>query len=162
MSTPTTVYTSRATNWPFLAVAVTLALPLIATGLTAAEPDRSLIGTLAVAGVIAIGIGTGTSLRVTAGTGGVTVRSGLLGLPRWTFPIDRIAHAEPASLPPWAIVGGIWWSRRDGLRLTQRTGPSIRLRLTSGRRVTLTVNEPDVALAVLNQAIRARGEHDRT
>ena len=50
---------------------------------------------------------------------------------------------------------------RDGLRITQRTGPALRLRLIDGRRVTLTVNEPDVALAVLNQAIRARGGPDR-
>lgn len=156
MPTPTTVYTSRATNWPFLAVASALALPMIWMGLTGA--GRSVTGTFVLAGVIVVGIAMSTSLRVTAGTGGVTVRSGLLGLPRWTFPIDRIAHAEPAELAPWAMVGGIWWSSRDGLRITQRTGPALRLRLTDGRRVTLTVNEPDVALAVLNRAIRARSE----
>ena len=161
MPTPTTAYTSRATNWPFLAAASALAVPLVAMGLTAAEPERSLIGTVVVTGVIVVGILMSTSLRVTAGTGGVTVRSGLLGVPRWTFPIERIAHAEPAELAPWAIFGGIWWSPRDGLRITQRTGPALRLRLTDGRRVTLTVNEPDVALAVLNQAIRARGGPDR-
>ncbi|WP_395726828.1 hypothetical protein [Nakamurella sp.] len=162
MPTPTTVYTSRATNWPFLAIASGLAVPLIVMGLTAVEPERSLTGTLVVAGVIVVGIAMSTSLRVTAGTGGVTVRSGLLGLPRWTFPIDRIAHAEPAELAPWAMFGGIWWSSRDGLRITQRTGPALRLRLTDGRRVTLTVNEPDVAVTVLSDAIRARGEQHRS
>jgi hypothetical protein len=161
MPTPTTVYTSRATNWPFLAIAVGLAVPLIVMGLAAVEPERSLIGTVVVVGVIVVGIAMSTSLRVTAGTGGVTVRSGLLG-PRWTFPIDRIAHAEPADLPPWAVFGGIWWSRRDGLRITQRTGPSLRLRLTNGRRVTLTVNDPDVALAVLNDALRAWSQQERS
>lgn len=160
MSAPTTVYTSRATNWPFLTVAIALALPLLAMGLTGTEPG-SLTGTLVVSGVLVSGLVMSTSLRVTAGTGGVTVRSGLLGLPRWTFPIERIAHAEPAELAPWSMFGGIWWSRRDGLRITQRTGPALRLRLTDGRQVTLTVNEPNVALTVLNQAIRARGEQDR-
>ncbi len=159
MPAPATVYTSRATNWPFLAVAGALALPLIAMGSAADEADRSLIGTLVVTGVILAGLGMSTSLRVTAGTSGVTVRSGLLGLPRWTFPIERIADAETAELAPWTMFGGIWWSRHDGLRITQRTGPALRLRLTDGRRVTLTVNEPDVAMVVLNQAIRARVKH---
>lgn len=161
MSAPTTVYTSRATNWPFLTVATALAVPLIVMGLIADEADPSLLGTVAVATAIAVGLVASTSLRVTAGTGGVTVRSGLLGLPRWTFPIDRIAHAERAELAPWAIVGGIWWSARDGLRITQRTGPALRLTLTDGRRVTLTVNDPDLALAVLNRAIRDRDERAR-
>src|SRR6478735_5121228 len=86
------------------------AAPLVAMGLTAADAERSLVGIVVVTGAIVVGILMSTSLRVTAGTGGVTVRSGLLGVPRWTFPIERIAHAEPAELAPWAIFGGIWWS----------------------------------------------------
>lgn len=158
MTTPTTVYTSRATNWPVLAVGVGLAVPLLATGLSAAEPE--LLGLVAMVAVIVIGALMSTSLRVTAGPAGVTVRSGVLGVPRWTFPIDRIAHVEPVDLPAWTMFGGIWWSPRDGLRITQRTGPSVRLRLTDGRRVTLTVNEPQLAVAVLNQALRER-DHQR-
>ncbi len=153
MDTTTTVYSSRATNWPVLAVAAGLAVPLFVQGLTSPEPGASLAASLAVLAVIIVGIVLSTSLRVTAGTSGVIVRFGPLGLPRWTIPINRIDYVDVTYLPPWAMFGGVWWSRRDGLRLTQRTGPALRLRLTTGRRVTITVNEPDAALAVLRDAV---------
>jgi hypothetical protein len=50
---------------------------------------------------------------------------------------------------------GISWSPRQGLWLTLRTGPALRLTLTNGRRVTISTPLPENAVRAIADA---RGE----
>jgi len=132
------VYSSHSTNWPALAVTIALAVPIAgfsrspdgAPPLSDSAPSLLLVHFLVVMGVT-----TRTSLRVTIGPAGVTARFGTLRVPRFHYPVETIVGARPGAIRPWATPG-IFWTHRDGLRLALRSGPAIRLTLTSGRRIT--------------------------
>jgi hypothetical protein len=150
----TDVYSSHSTNWPVVVVTVVLAVPLLGLSHPAGGPPVGaawVVALLAILTVLVLGVLTATSLRVTVGQGGVTARFGTLRLPRFRYPIESIAGARPATIRPWATPG-IFWTHRDGLRLALRGGPAIRLTLHSGRRVTVGVENAELALTALERA----------
>jgi hypothetical protein len=148
-----TVYSTRATNWPLLLLTVAVAVPLVA--MSRASGLGLWLPALVVAATVAVNLLTTSSLRVTVGRQGVIVRFGPFGRPRFGYPLERIARAEAVTLSPWSAAWGILWTARDGLRLTLRSGPALRLTLVSGRRVTINVEDPEQAAAVLAAAAAA-------
>lgn len=95
---------------------------------------------------------TASSVRATAGPNGFTIRWGLVGWPRCTYPLDKIASAEVIDLPWWRVSWGFWWTPRR-TSCTVRTGPTVRLSLSNGRVVTTTVPGPAAAVAALHEAM---------
>lgn len=150
----TEVYSSHSTNWPVLVLSVALTVPLV--GLAQANEGASLLDRLApsllvLVVVVAVDALTATSLRVTIGQGGVVARFGTLRLPRFRCPVGSIVGAQATRIRPWATPG-IFWTHRDGLRLALRSGPAVRHTLHSGRRVTIGVENAELALTALRRA----------
>lgn len=150
-----TVYTGRTTNWPVVALTTVLALLLIAMGWSSEGGwgGLAVIATLVMIGIIAEVL-TASSVRASAGPNGLDIRWGLVGWPRCTYPVDRIARAEVVDLPLHRVSYGLWWTPRR-TNCTIRTGPTVRLTLTDGRIVTVTVPDPDLAVRALDDARRA-------
>ena len=145
------VYTGRSTNWPMVALSVALVVPLVAlSNMSAGDPGDLWIVLLIGVGVL-LEVLTATSVRTAAGPHGVTVRFGVLGLPRLTYRLAQIAHAEVIDLAPWSVVYGFWWTPGRTC-CTVRSGPTLRLTLHSGRTVTITVPDAPAAVAVLEEA----------
>lgn len=139
------VYTARTTNWFVLVLAVLLLVPLLV-----GSGGGLGLAVLWAAVITALLVGVGSSLRTTAGPAGVTVHFGVLGWPRFRYRADRIAAAEVAHVTGmWSY--GPWWTPRQGLLLTFREGPAIRLTLTGGRRVTISTPDPATAVAALRR-----------
>lgn len=146
------VYTGRATNWPMVVLSVALVVPLLAVSNMSAGDRGALVILLLVIGVgVLLEILTSSSVRTTAGPHGVTVRFGVLGLPRCTYRLTEIAHAEVIDLKVWSVVYGFWWTPRRTC-CTVRSGPTLRLTLHSGRTVTITVPDAPAAVAVIREA----------
>jgi hypothetical protein len=145
------VYTGRITNWPMVVLTIVLVVPLLAlSNMSVSDPAD-----LAILAVIGVGVLlqalTATSVRTAAGPHGVMVRFGVLGVPRCTYRLDQIAHAEVIDLPVWSVVYGFWWTPSRTC-YTVRSGPALRLTLHSGRTVTITVPDPHAAVAVIREA----------
>lgn len=149
----TTVYSGRVTNWPVIWIANVLAVALLAmSGVHGFDPVL-LIAVI----VIVLANLSMTSLRTTAGPNGVVVRYGVLGIPRFRFALSAIEHAEAIDVPRSQMGGwGIHWSPWRGTRLTIRSGPTLRLRLTSGKQVAISAADPQAAAAAVNGAIATR------
>lgn len=149
-----TIYTGRTTNWPVVALSVVLALLLIVVG-ASGDGDGSWSGFAVTVALISLGILleilTGSSLRASAGPNGLDVRWGLIGWPRCTYRLDQIASAEVVDLPLHRVSYGLWWTPRR-TNHTIRTGPTVRVTLTSGRIVTVTVPDPARAVEALVDA----------
>ncbi|WP_067814796.1 hypothetical protein [Nocardia inohanensis] len=141
-----TVYTCRVTNWMMLGF----------NGLTSAVTMYNVVmvtgGWLLVVNAIVLPIAfvkavLEASQRVSANPTGLTVRCGLFGHPRFTITRANITHAEITFLPFTARSSqGVFWLRKRGWFLTPRSGPALRLRLTSGRAVTVSVADPAAAM----------------
>ncbi len=149
------VYSGRSTNWPMIWLAGALAVPFIAMGMTS-KGSFWAPGFVIPAGIVLVALLvtllTAASVRTTAGPNGVTVHFGTFGWPRFRYPIARIAEAT-AIVVTWSQWGwGIYWSPRRGLMLTLRTGPALRLVLTSGRSVTISMPHPDAAVRAIEEA----------
>jgi hypothetical protein len=145
------VYTGRVTNWQTVAAAAVAALPLL---LLAGRPARwsELTWPLLVAAFGVIGyVLTGSSVRTTAGPGGVTVHFGTIGWPRCTYPLERIARAEVVDVALWSVAGGFWWTPRRTC-CTVRTGPALRLLLRDGRTVTVSAPDPRAAVSAIEES----------
>jgi hypothetical protein len=144
----TTVYSGRATNWPLFWLANALVVALIAmSGFPKVHP----ISVFVVALLILVANATVTSIRTTAGPNGVVVRYGLFGLPRFRYPVARIASAEAIDLPVSKMGGwGLHWSPWRGTRMTIRSGPTLQLHLVGGSRVAISADDPAAAAAVIN------------
>jgi hypothetical protein len=149
---PRSIYTGRATNWPMVAVSAAVMVPLLIMG---GSSDGSWYGIalpmLLVAAVVAVNVLTASSIRTTAGPGGVTIRFGVIGWPRCSYPLDQIDHAEVIDLSSLHVAYGFWWTPRRTC-CTVRSGPTLRLTLRTGRTVTVTVPDPRTAVAVLREA----------
>jgi hypothetical protein len=146
------VYTGRVTNWPMVVLSVALVVALLALSNMSAGDRAEFVVVLLVAGVgVLLEVLTASSVRTAAGPNGVTVRFGLLGLPRCTYRLAQIAHAEVIDLPAWSVVYGFWWTPRRTC-CTVRSGPTLRLTLHSGRTVTITVPDAPAAVAVIREA----------
>ena len=93
-----------------------------------------------------------TSVRTTVGPAGVVVRYGVLGLPRFRYPIgEDLARRgrRRADLGDGRL--GHHWSPWRGTRLTIRSGPSLRLQLRTGKQVVISAEDPATAAAVVNR-----------
>jgi len=147
----TDVYTGRATNWPAIVITGLLLVPLVglaATGST--DTTVALVGLLVAVGLLAE-IATGSDVRATSGHQGVSIHWGVAGWPRASYRLEGIAHASVVSVPWWAVSYGLWWTPWRTV-CTVRSGPALRLRLSSGRTVTVTVPDPHAAVAALRSA----------
>ncbi|MEU6587484.1 hypothetical protein [Nocardia sp. NPDC046763] len=141
---PATVYTCRVTNWPMFRLNIILLVVLGSAFFTGSGPwwgfallTFSLLLNLVLA-VVAI------SQRVTAGPTGLTVSLGPLGFPRVKVARARITHAETIpSTPAWS---GVPWKPKRGWLLTPKSGPALRVRLASGRILTISMPEPAAAI----------------
>lgn len=151
MTGTTSVYSSRTTNWPLLAAAAIGALALMLPGRPWAGPWPGMMVPLAIVlGALALTLVTTSSLRVTTGPRGVSIRCGVFGWPRVAYPRERITGGEIVTVSIWRTWNsGISWSPRSGWTFVLRSGPAMRLTLTNGRRVTVGVRDPQAALAVL-------------
>jgi hypothetical protein len=158
MSSVFHVYTGRSTNWPMLGLTILLAFPLVIMGANSRGSWISasfLIPVGIVLAAILFNLLTLSSLRTTAGPQGVTVRFGVLGWPRFRIPAERIVHAEVVELPLTSSMWwGIWWTPSQGLLLTLRHGPALRLTLRGGRRMTITMPDPGQAKSALSTETR--------
>ena len=154
----TLVYTGRTTSWPAAAATcvagVLLAVVTMSSGVSRTDLVVVLPLLLIAIGVLA-DIVTASSVRATAGPNGFTIRWGSFGWPRCSYPLDRIARAEVIDLPWWRVTWGFWWTPTV-TSCTLRSGPAVRLSLSDGRIVTVTVPEPDAAVAALRGAKTAR------
>ncbi|MGL5825257.1 MAG: hypothetical protein ACRCYU_10645 [Nocardioides sp.] len=103
--------------------------------------------TLGFTGVL-LDVLTASNVRATAGPQGVTVHWGVLGWPRMHYRPGEIAEAHVVHVPWWLVTFGFWWTPWR-TTCTTRSGPALRLVLTSGRIVTVTVPEPAAAVAAL-------------
>jgi len=152
---PGMVLTARATNWPMIWLTAALAVPL----LVMAGPSRAdwhqpafLLPVAVVVLCITVNVLTLSSLRTSAGPQGVTAHFGVLGWPRFRYPVARIRSVEETCVTASQWAWGLTWSPRRGLVLALRNGPAIRLVLTSGRVVTIGVPDAARAVAVLAAA----------
>lgn len=90
-----------------------------------------------------------TSATVTVDRRGLTIGLGVLGWPRLRIPLSDVAEATAATISA-AQFGG--WGYRlvpGGTGVILRSGPALIVTRTSGRRFTVTVDDPDTAAAVL-------------
>lgn len=145
------IYTGRATNWPAVVISAVALVPLLlGAGPNANWRDVAGPALLFVAGVVVFAL-TGSSVRTTAGPGGVSIHFGALGWPRCTYPLDRIQRAEVIDLHPLFVAYGFWWTPRRTC-CTVRSGPTLRLLLTDGRTVTVTTPDPHAAVTAIDDA----------
>lgn len=152
-----TIYTGRSTNWPAIWLSTALVVPLLvmAKGSDGSWTSLGIVVPLVVIVAAAlINLLTASSGRAIAGANGVTVHFGVFGWPRFRYPHRRIRHADAIEIPSSRLAWGIWWSPRRGLMLTLRTGPALRLTLTSGRHVTISTPHPDAAVQAIDTARR--------
>lgn len=148
MNNATTVYSGRTTNWPMIATGALAAVALAVFGRPWAGPWPGMAVLLAIFFVVlTASVVTSTSMRVTAGPQGVQVHCGVLGWPRFTYPRERISRADIVAVSVWQTWN---WTPRGGWNFFLRSGPALRLALSSGRKVTIGVNDPEAALAALN------------
>jgi hypothetical protein len=148
------VYTGRSTNWPMVIFSIALALPLLAMSNADGSSRLDWAFPVVLGAVVLLNVLTGSSVRTTAGPNGVSIRFGLLGWPRCAYRIEQISHAEVVDLSLWSVSYGFWWTPRRTC-CTVRSGPTLRLTLRSGRRVTVTVPDPYAAVEAINQSRQA-------
>ncbi|MFI5914491.1 hypothetical protein [Dactylosporangium sp. NPDC051541] len=146
------IYTGRVTNWPIVLVSTALAVLLLIGGATSDGSARDLaLPILTAAVIVLLNVLTGISIRTAAGPNGVAIRFGPAAWPRCTYSLDRIASAEVVDIGIFQVAFGFWWTPRHTY-CTVRTGPALRLNLTNGRRVTVTVPDARAAAAALREA----------
>lgn len=148
---PITVYTGRTTNWVVLIIAVAATTLVIA--MSGANGDRaSLLAGAAALVVLAFTLLTFSSLRVTVGNNGLSVRACVFGWPRVSCLPEEIESAEPVNLSPlwWGV--GVWWMPWGDIRFAWRSGSSIRVKRSSGRAVVVNVDDPASAISAIDIA----------
>jgi hypothetical protein len=125
---------------------------LVAAGAIALR-STATIGLSATFAVVGLAFLAFATVHVSAGRGGVRVRSGPFGWPCVRFPLEQIDSAQAVMVKPLALGG---WGYRGSVRAlgraswTLRSGPGIELRLRGGRRFTVTVDDADEGAAVVN------------
>jgi hypothetical protein len=113
------------------------------------------------AGGLLLGLGAIAFLWVRVGVDldGVTVRCGAGGVPRARFRLADVAGASRAEVSTQAWGGWGYRIRRAGRERAYviRGGPALVLSLCDGRSVTVTVDDPDGAVAAIAAARAAAG-----
>ena len=95
---------------------------------------------------------TASDVRATCGGQGVAVHWGFVGWPRARYALDDIQDARVVESPWYSVSYGFWWTPWRTV-CTVRRGPALRLRLLSGRTVTITVPDPHAAVAALRSTV---------
>jgi hypothetical protein len=146
------VYTGRSTCWPVLVgMAVgAFSLATIARPISMPWSDVALPLLLALVATL-VSVLTASSVRTTAGPNGLTIHWGVLGWPRCTYRLDEIDLAEVIDVPWWLVSYGLWWTPKR-TQCTIRRGPTVRLTLRNRRTITVTVPDPNAAVAALRNA----------
>jgi len=151
------IYTGRAANWSVILATAAFLVPLLVLGKPSDGSWLDLaLPALILAVVVLLFLLTCSSIRTTAGPGGVSVYFGVLGLPRRTYPLERIERAEVIDLRFWYVAGGFWWTPRC-TSYTLRSGATLRLVLRGGHTVLVTVPDPRAAVDAVEEARAARG-----
>ena len=145
------IYTGRVTNWPMVVITSVLAVPLVVLTVVGGRSWEVVVPLGLCAVGIVLNVLTASSVRATAGPNGVTVHWGLLGWPRGQYAIADIERAEVIDLSWWFVSWGYWWTPRRTC-CTVQAGPTLRLTLRTGRTVTVTVPNPEAALAAIQGA----------
>ncbi|MGV9408914.1 hypothetical protein ACWDOP_03280 [Nocardia sp. NPDC003693] len=145
-----TVYTCRVTNWPTLWMTIVSALVSILAALLIPGTWFGVLGTVLWVLAVAITM-VQSSQRVSTGSAGVSVNLGILGVPRVVIARPDIAELESVHLTGWES-SGLFWTPKRGWMLTPNEGPALRLRSTSGRRITVSVKDPAAAAWALGIA----------
>ncbi|MBW0269808.1 hypothetical protein ATM97_01400 [Nocardia sp. MH4] len=141
------VYTCRVTNWPMFWINVVYLVSLIGTLTLPTGLSWWSVLLIALLPLNLVVTFVAISQRVAAGPAGLTVSLGPFGVPRVRVSRASIAHAEMIFLPQTLWSGeGVGWGVKHGWRLTPRLGPALRLRLTSGRTITVSMPEPAAAM----------------
>ncbi len=145
----TTVYSGRETNWSSVVISGLLLIALIGMALPSGSSPSTgvVILLLALVGFL-VEVLTASEVRATCGPQGVAVHWGFAGWPRARYALDEIQDFSVVAIPWWAVTYGFWWTPTR-TACTVRSGPALRLRLLSGRTVTVTVPDPHAALAAL-------------
>ena len=152
MNAAAVIYSGRMTNWPMIVSGVLAGLALALFGRPWAGPWPGMLVPLAIFLIaLTLGLVTSTSLRVTAGPQGVQVHCGVFGWPRFTYSRERISGVDIVAVSIWHTWN---WTPRGGWQFVLRSGPALRLTLSTGRKVTIGVTEAEAALAALNLPAR--------
>lgn len=147
------VWTRNATpqSWVFAALFGGIFLLLAVVVVSLALAGASYWSTLAI-GIVLVPVAIGTSFwRVRVSAAGFSVRS-LLGLPRFTVPIEEIESARVTQVSPLGDFGG--WGIRFGsngrLGVVVRSGDALEVSRRTGRTIVVTVSDAESAAALIN------------
>ncbi len=136
---------SRRTSSRWLAV---LGAGMIAVGIALVASLSATAGTVpCVVGVLMVAL---SSARTTVDRRGLTVTFGPARLPRLHVPAADIASAAVTDVAPLQFGG---WGYRlvpGGRGVILRAGPALVVTRRDGRHVTVTVDDPETAAALLN------------
>lgn len=147
-----TVYTGRTTNWPMVVATSAGAVLIVVLGATGEGSWSALTIPLALVAIgVLANVLTSTSVRASAGPNGFDVRWGIVGWPRCTYALDEIASAQVIDVPGWRVTYGLWWTPKR-TSCTIRSGDAVRLVLTNGRLITVTVPDPHLAVQAIRDA----------
>jgi len=133
-------------RWPLMIGLVSVLLAVLAARMTGPAIAIALI-------VIAAASMTFARIRVSADQTGLRVRYGFTGWPRTAVPLSRIQRVSAIDVRP-SEWGG--WGYRGSLTLMRsaavviRAGPGIRLDLNDGKVFVVTIDNPGMAVALLN------------
>ncbi len=142
------VWLQRVTSWPLAAlVAAGVVVELVRGHRSAAQTALS-VASLVVAGTAL------TTVRVVAGSDGLTVGLGPWGWPSRHIPASRIRAAHVENTSPLAYGGwGLRW-RPGKVRIIIRRGPSLVVDLTDGTSFGVTTKDAEQAVRLLDPATR--------
>lgn len=116
----------------------------------AGGPAAWILGSAALVAVA--GLATLSELEASVTERGLTLALGPFGLPRRVVPLAQIATADRVDVDPWRYGG---WGyrklprRRGGTAIVLRAGEGLRLTLTDGRELVVTVPDASTAAALL-------------
>jgi len=145
---------SRSTapqSWLFAALFGGIFLLLGGVSLALAASGEPYWSTLLVA-VLLLPVAVGSSFwRVRVSSAGFTVRS-LLGLPRFTVPIDQIESARVTQVSPLGDFGGwgVRWGSKGRIGVVVRSGEALEVSRKHGRTIVVTVEDAESAAALIN------------
>ena len=147
-------------SWVFVALFGGMLVLLAGVTIALAVDGASYWSTLGIA-IVLVPVAVGTSFwRVRVSAAGFTVRS-LLGLPRFSVPIDQIESARVTQVTPLGDFGG--WGVRFGshgrLGVVVRAGEALEVSRLTGRTIVVTVSDARSAAALIN-GLRERGAVD--
>lgn len=114
-------------------------------------------------GVLAMVLLSFARIRVQVSSNGVQVYYGIWPVPFTRVPLSEIRSASVDTLAPGTFAS---WGYRGSLRLYNeatiliRSGPMLCLSLTRGRRLRITVDDPETAAGLLNDMCADRESSD--